>query len=57
MESPAARNLVREGKTKVVGAMYDVGTGTVTWLPEEKVAAILEKAAADPDRAREAMAH
>jgi carbonic anhydrase len=56
MQSPAVRNSVKEGKVKVVGAMYDVGTGKVSWLPESKVADILKTVEANPKRATEAMA-
>lgn len=56
MMSPASRNLVKEGKIKVVGAMYDVGTGKVTWLPESKTLEILMKVEASPDRAMNPMA-
>ncbi len=53
--SPATRELVKAGKVKVVGAVYDVGTGLVRWLPEDNVAKLLEKAEADPESAQEAM--
>ncbi len=53
--SPATRELVKTGKVKVVGAVYDVGTGLVRWLPEENTAKLLEKAEADPESAQEAM--
>ena len=56
MESPSTRNIVKSGKAKVVGAIYDVGTGKVNWLPEEPVAQILNKVEADPQRAMNAMA-
>jgi carbonic anhydrase len=56
MNSPSTRNLVKSGEAKVVGAIYDVGSGKVMWLPEERVAAILERVEADPDRAMNAMA-
>lgn len=32
-ESPTVRDLFRQGKVKVVAAVYDVGTGKVRWLP------------------------
>lgn len=51
MTSPASRNIVNEGKAKVVGAIYDVGTGKVAWLPLEKVDQILKKVEASPDKA------
>ncbi len=50
MRSPAVRNLVTKGEAAVVGAIYDVGTGKVEWLQAEKVAEILKKVEADPDR-------
>jgi len=56
MESPATRTLVKEEKVKVVGAIYDVGTGKIEWLPEEKVNDILLAVEKDPERAMEAMA-
>lgn len=56
LTSAAARELAKAGKVKVVGAVYDVGTGKVAWLPEAKVAELLAKAEASPARAREAMA-
>lgn len=43
MKSPVTRKLVKEGKTKVVGALYDVATGKIKWLPEESVDKILNK--------------
>ena len=56
MKSPATRNLVTSGKVKVVGAVYDVGTGRVDWLPEVSVAQILKRVEANPNRAMDAMA-
>lgn len=56
MESPASRELVKEGKAKVVGAIYDVGTGEVNWLPEARSMEILEKVEKDPHCAKNAMA-
>jgi carbonic anhydrase len=56
MKSPATRNLVKKGAVKVVGAMYDVGTGKVSWLPEEKVASILQTVEGAPGRAINPMA-
>lgn len=53
MESPSTRNLVASGKVKVVGAIYDVGEGTIKWLPEEKSMEILEKVEANPEKATE----
>jgi carbonic anhydrase len=56
MRSPACREMVKSGKAKVVGAMYDVSNGTVSWLPEDKVAAILAKVEENPKRQMQAMA-
>ncbi|OPZ22653.1 MAG: Carbonic anhydrase [candidate division BRC1 bacterium ADurb.BinA364] len=56
MASPAARELVRSGAVKAVGAMYDVGTGIVQWMPESKSAAVLEAVELNPNRAMNAMA-
>lgn len=53
MNSPATRNLVKAGTLKVIGAIYDVGTGKVSWLPEAKVDAILTTVEASPDRETE----
>lgn len=56
LNSPATRELVKSGKVKVVGAIYDVSTGKINWLPEAKTTELLAKAEADPNRATEAMA-
>ncbi len=48
MKSPSSRRLVHEGKVKVVGAIYDVGTGKVSWLPESKTYEILSRAEKNP---------
>ncbi len=56
MASPATRELIKSGKAKVVGAIYDVGTGVVNWLPEQKTSAILSKVESNPARAMNAMA-
>lgn len=50
MKSPAVRKIVNEGKAKVVGAIYDVGTGKVKWLPQKKVNEILQKVEKSPDK-------
>jgi len=50
-ESPATRNLVQSGKVKVVGAIYEVGTGKVRWLPESNTGHILTRVEADPTKA------
>jgi carbonic anhydrase len=56
MLSPATRELVKSGKVAVVGAVYDVSTGRVEWLPAARVDEILAAVEADPARATEAMA-
>jgi len=50
MKSPVARELVKEGRVKVVGAIYDVGNGKVEWLPEKKVSEILKVVEASPGK-------
>jgi len=55
-ESPATRSLVKEGKAKVLGAIYDVGSGAVRWLPEAKVSEILARVEKNPERAMNPMA-
>lgn len=56
LRSPVTRDLVKAGKVKVVGAIYDVAAGQVNWLPEAKVADLLAAAEKDPKRATVAMA-
>ncbi|MCZ7644316.1 MAG: carbonic anhydrase [Planctomycetota bacterium] len=56
MGSPATRQLVKEGKAKVVGAIYDVGAGGVTWLDEKRAGEILKQVEKHPDRAMDPMA-
>lgn len=51
MTSPASRKLVNDGTAIVVGAVYDVGTGIVKWLPLEKTSEILAEVEASPSRA------
>lgn len=55
MHSPATRNLVKGNKVKVVGAMYDLGSGKVTFLPEAKVGQILTRVEASPKKATNVM--
>ena len=50
MRSAATRKLVKDGKVKVVGAVYDVGTGKINWLDEAKVDKILAEVEKDPKR-------
>lgn len=54
-QSPAVRNLVKENKVKVVGAVYHLETGKVEFLPQEPVAKILAKVEASPHKATNAM--
>ena len=56
MASPATRNLVKSGAVKVVGAIYDIASGRVNWLPEAKVTEILKQVEANPKRAMNPMA-
>jgi len=55
-ESPAVRDLAQKGEVKVVGAIYDVGTGKVHWLPDDKSAQILAEVQKDPNRPMNPMA-
>jgi carbonic anhydrase len=50
MASPATRSLVKSGKVKVVGAIYDVATGKVDWLDQAKPGAILTSVEASPKK-------
>ncbi|MEN6576333.1 MAG: methyl-accepting chemotaxis protein [Phycisphaerales bacterium] len=56
LASPATRDLVKSGQVKVVGAIYDVGTGKVQWLPEQNTLDILHRVESTPARAMNAMA-
>lgn len=56
MRSPAVRDLINRGDAKVVGAVYDVGTGKVTWLPEEMTSDILQYVESHPEKETEPMA-
>jgi carbonic anhydrase len=56
MKSPAVRSVVKAGKAKVVGAIYDVGTGKISWLPVEKVGEILKRVEASPGKETEPLA-
>jgi carbonic anhydrase len=56
MKSPVTRKLVKAGSVKVVGAIYDVGSGMVNWLPDEKVDKILEKVEASSEKETEVFA-
>jgi carbonic anhydrase len=56
VSSPSARRLYRSKLVKVVGAIYDVGTGKVNWLPETEVERLLAAADSNPSSATEEMA-
>jgi carbonic anhydrase len=56
VKSPAVRELYKAKSVKIVGGVYDVGTGKVTFLPEAKIAQILKEAEANPARAMNALA-
>jgi carbonic anhydrase len=56
MQSPVTRKFVKEGRVKVVGAIYDVGTGKVDWLPAEKVHEIFQKVEASSEKETEVFA-
>lgn len=56
MVSPAVRELAASGDAMVVGAIYDIGSGLVDWLPQERVQAILKDVEQNPKRAMEPMA-
>ena len=51
MESPSTRAFVSKGYAKVLGAIYDVGTGEISWLPETKTLDILKRVEADSSKA------
>jgi carbonic anhydrase len=56
MLSPAVRKMVGSGKAAVVGAIYDVGAGTIRWLPSDAVGRILAVVEQNPARAINSMA-
>ena len=41
-ESRATRRMVREGRARALGAIYDVARGTVEWLPAGRTTEILD---------------
>ncbi|MBF0257280.1 MAG: carbonic anhydrase [Desulfamplus sp.] len=51
MQSPVTREYVSNGYVKVVGAIYDIGTGNVDWLSEDKTLDILAKVEASEEKA------
>jgi len=56
MHSAATRDLVKKGAVMVVGAIYDVNTGRVKWLPEKNVTDILTRVEKNKTRAMNPMA-
>jgi carbonic anhydrase len=56
MKSPAVRNLILAGKVRVVGAIYDLDTGKVAWMPQAKIGEILQRVEAAPEKETEAFA-
>jgi carbonic anhydrase len=50
LNSPVVRTFAHCGQVKLVGAIYDVGTGKVNWLSDEKISDILEKADSSMNR-------
>ena len=57
MNSPATRELVKSGKVRVVGALYDVGTGKIDWLPASEVDRILRNVEASSLKAKKPPVH
>lgn len=56
MKSPSVRSLAQTGKVKIFGAVYDVGTGAIKWLPDDKVMQVLSKVEGNSGRAMNPMA-
>lgn len=56
MQSPAVRNRVKSGKSTVVGAIYDVATGRIKWLPDASVETILKRVETHPSKATKPLA-
>jgi carbonic anhydrase len=52
MQSPISREYVRQGEARLVGAVYDLATGKVRWLPELRVTDILLEVENSPDKIR-----
>lgn len=50
MKSATTRRLVVDKKVIVVGAIYDVGTGKITWLPLEESEKILQQVLKNSER-------
>ena len=56
LASPAVRERALSGKVRVLGAIYDLESGTIAWLSEDRVRKLAEDAAQNPDRMIEPMA-
>jgi len=52
LKSPIIREKVKSNKLIVVGAIYELESGTVRWLPKEKVASLLAGAESTTERNR-----
>ena len=50
MKSAASRKLVEDGKVKVIGGIYDIASGKVNWLDENKPMEILKAVNDNPQR-------
>lgn len=57
MKSPAVRDLHKSGQVVVTGAIYDLDTGKVNWLPQAKIGDILSRVEASADRETEPFAN
>ena len=57
MNSPSTRELVKSGKVQVVGAIYDVGTGKIDWLPASEVDRILTHVEVSSKKAEQSPVH
>ena len=57
MHSPAVRDLSKSGDVLVTGAIYDLASGKVNWLPQAKVGDILKRVEDSPDKETEAFAN
>lgn len=56
MMSPVTREMAAGNKVLVKAAIYDLATGKVNWLPQDKVTALLRAAEKNPKRVIKAMA-
>ena len=53
--SPDSLRIIKEGKAKVVGAIYDVATGKVEFLPDEPVLELLTEVSGEKPTTRYAI--